>query len=55
MQEFKKYNIEQIPKSKNSHANALSKLASTYLSQVDRTIYFEINETSNITEGEEVI
>lgn len=55
IQEFNKCNIEQIPRNENSNANALSRLAVTYLSQMDRTIYFEMKEVLSIAEVEEVM
>lgn len=54
-QEFKKCNIEQIPQSQNMHANALSKLASAYPSQIDRTVYFEMKEKLSIAKGTEIM
>lgn len=36
----------------NAQANALSKLASACLSQINKTVYFEIKKAPSVVDGE---
>lgn len=52
MQEFKKFSIEKIPRSENSHIDALSRLALACPCQIDQIVYSEMEKVTSIAEGE---
>lgn len=55
IEKFQKFSIRQISMNKNAQEDALSKLSSACLSQIDRIIYFEIKEASSVIDGEMVM
>ncbi|GJZ02682.1 reverse transcriptase domain-containing protein [Tanacetum coccineum] len=50
--EFKKFSIEQVPRSENKNANALSKIASTSFAHLTKQVLVEVLKEKSIKEKE---